>query len=66
MTKKVEEVLPEGSVSVESVRSLAGFDPFADIPEIETWRDVSADKLAEAEKAERSAARKHAPAKSEG
>lgn len=68
MTKKVEEVLPEGSVSIETVRQLEGFDPFADIPEVATWRDVSPEKLAEAEKAEKAAARKHhAPAaKSEG
>ena len=67
MTKKVEEVLPEGSVQVESVRSLEGFDPFSQIPEVATWRDYSPDALAEAEKAEKAAARRHhtAAAKSE-
>lgn len=66
MTKKVEEVLPEGSVSIETVRQLDGFDPFAQIPEVATWRDLSPEKLAEAEKP----ARRSAPAvkseKSEG
>jgi hypothetical protein len=69
MTKKVDEVLPEGSVSIETVRQLEGFDPFADIPEVATWRDLSPERIAEAEKAEKAAARKHspsAPAKSEG
>jgi hypothetical protein len=70
-SKKVEEVLPEGSVSIETVRQLDGFDPFAEIPEVATWRTYSPDALAEAEKAEKAAARKHhAPAaadkKSEG
>jgi hypothetical protein len=64
MTKK-DEVLPEGSVSVETVRSLEGFDPFVDIPEVATWRTYSPDALAEAEKAEKAAARRHTPAKSE-
>lgn len=41
MTKKVEDVLPEGSVSIESVRHLEGFDPFGQIPEIATWRDYA-------------------------
>lgn len=60
--KKTEEVVPEGSVLVESVRNLEGFDPFADIPEVATWRDVAPEAIKAAEKAE---AKSDAPAKKE-
>jgi hypothetical protein len=50
--KKTEEVVPEGSVQIESFHHLEGFDPTYGIPEIATWRDAVADeKPAKAEKA---------------
>lgn len=61
--KKTEDVIPDGSVQIESVHHLEGFDPFAQIPEIATWRDYSPEALAAAEKAEKAADHKPASKK---
>jgi hypothetical protein len=42
--KKTEEVVPEGSVVVESFHHLEGFDPSYGVPEIATWRDATPDE----------------------
>lgn len=42
--KKTEEVVPEGSVVVESFHHLEGFDPSYGVPEIATWRDAVDEK----------------------
>ena len=39
-SKKQDPVIPAGSVEIETVRSHPDFDPFAQIPEVQTFRDL--------------------------